>query len=448
MHDIPEIDINIENLSKIEGHANLEVNVRKGKVQAVKLKISEAKRFFTQGVRGKPALNVPQLVSRICGTCSIAHLTCCIEAVENAMGVTPSEQTIALRHLTMDAMMIRDHAMHLYIFCLPDIFGMDSVLEVADKEKWLIENALLVKRSGNELGKLVAGRSVHAPFPAVGGFVKTPANEDARGIVHELEHAREHALEFVDLFRDNMQQFERKTHFIALKNPNYDFFGGELCSSEGYCVTKQNFREHLRRVVMPYSQSTAFEFAEKEYMVGALARMNLNKEALHPKTRQDCGSSMKLFPSDNILMNNLAQAVEIVHCMDRSIERLESTDFKPEKYVVPPVKAGKGIGVIEAPRGTLYYDLETDEKGLIKYINLVIPTAQNHVNIERDIATLVDRNISSMGKEEISMEIEKLIRAYDPCMSCATHFLRVKWNGEGPAPSCGMRKQKSRRAVR
>ena len=439
MHDVPDIDINIENLSKIEGHANLEVNVREGKVKDVKLKISETKRFFTQGVRGKPALNVPQLVSRICGTCSIAHLTCCNFAVENAMGIKPSEQTTMLRHLTMDALMIRDHAMHLYIFCLPDIFGADSVLELADKEKWLVENALGVKRAGNELGKLVAGRSVHAPYPAVGGFMKTPKNGEEKEILHGLEHAREHALEFVDIFRDNAFSFERKTNFIALKNQNYDYFGGELCSSEGYCIGNENFRGHLDRVVMPYSQSTAFEFKGKEYMVGALARMNINKEAIHRKTKQDVAGCMKLFPSDNVFMNNLAQAIEIVHCIDRAMETLEGVDFKEEKYVMPKAKAGKGMGVIEAPRGTLYYDLEVDEKGLIKYINLVIPTAQNHVNIERDIGCLVEKNLS-MEKEALTMEIEKLIRAYDPCMSCATHFLRVKWTGAGKAPSSRKRK--------
>lgn len=446
MHDVPEIDINIENLSKIEGHANLEVNVRGGRVRAVKLKISEAKRFFTQGVRGKSALNVPQLVSRICGTCSIAHLTCCNEAVESAFGAVPSEQTAMLRHLTMDGLMIRDHAMHLYIFCLPDIFGVDSVLELADRERWAVENALAVKKAGNELGKLVAGRSVHAPYPAVGGFLKIPENGEARGLVHELEHARGHAMEFVDLFRDNLQTFERKTHFIALKNEKYDFIGGEICSSEGHCIGKGSFREHLQRVVMPYSQSTAFEFEGKEYMVGALARMNLNREALHRETKRDVAGCFGLFPSNNVFANNLAQAIEIVHCIDRAKEKLESADFRQEKYSPPKARAGKGIGVIEAPRGTLYYDLETDARGLIKYINLVIPTAQNHVNIERDIAHLVEGNLD-LGKGEIEMEIEKLIRAYDPCMSCATHFLKVKWSGGGIGRPRGRNGGRSRRAA-
>ncbi|MCX8175133.1 MAG: nickel-dependent hydrogenase large subunit [Candidatus Micrarchaeota archaeon] len=427
MHREGEFDIDIKHLSKIEGHTDLEVRVRNGKVVSAHMKISESKRFFTQGVRGKPALAVAQLVSRICGTCSIAHLACCIEAVENALGVVPSEQTTVLKNLTMDGLMIRDHAMHLYIFCLPDIMDADSILEIAGQNKQLIEKALEVKSAGNELSKLVAGRSVHAPYPQVGGFSKTPSNEDCRRMAHVLEHARQHALEFADMFRDVMPLFERKTHFIALKNPNYEFIGGELCSSEGYCIPHERFWDHLDRVVVPYSQATGFEFEGREYMVGALSRMNINKDALHRQTKADLSSMLSYFPSNNIYMNNLAQAIEIVNCIDHAIEKLESWDFKPEAYKAPPVKAGQGIGVIEAPRGTLYYALKINEQGNIDYINLVIPTAQNMINIEKDMAKIVQDNLD-VGREpdRIALEVERLVRAYDPCISCATHFLKLK----------------------
>ena len=426
MHKEGEFDIDIDHLSKIEGHADLDIKVKDGVVQHAHLKISESKRFFTQGVRGKSCLNVAQLVSRICGTCSVAHLTCCIEAVENTLGIEPSEQTRLLRNLTMDALMIRDHAMHLYIFCLPDILNADSVLELADRDKAVVEKALEVKSSGNELSKMVAGKAVHAPYPAVGGYTKVMTNEQAKEMAHTLSHAREHAIEFVELFREKLPVFERKTHFIALKNDNYEYIGGEICSSEGYCVSRQNFWEHLDRVVVPYSQATGFEFEGKEYMVGSLSRMNLNKDALHRDTKKDLGNCMSMFPSNNIYMNNLAQAVEIINAMDHAIEKLESWDFKPEQYKTPPVKAGSGIGVIEAPRGTLYYALKTDDKGMVDYINLVIPTAQNHQNIEKDVAKLVQDKMD-LERDDLSMEVEKLVRAYDPCMSCATHFLKLKF---------------------
>ena len=296
MHKEGEFDIDIEHLSKIEGHTDLEVRVKDGKVQYAHLKISEAKRFFTQGVRGKSCLNVAQLVSRICGTCSIAHLTTCIQAVENAIGVVPSEQTVLLRHLTKDGLMIRDHAMHLYVFCLPDIMNADSMLELADTNKALIEKALEVKSAGNELSKLVAGRAVHAPYPQVGGFTKIPTNDECKGNGAPAG-ARPRARAGVRgaYSASTMPSFERKTHFIALKNQNYEFSGGEICSSEGYCLTPR-ILDHLDRVVLPYSQATGFEFEGKEYMVGALARMNLNKDSLHKETKSDVASSLSISP--------------------------------------------------------------------------------------------------------------------------------------------------------
>ncbi|MEM3060584.1 MAG: nickel-dependent hydrogenase large subunit [Candidatus Anstonellales archaeon] len=432
MHKEGDFEIKVDSLSKIEGHADLEVKVKNRKVEYAHLKISESKRFFTQAVRGKSALNVAQVVSRICGTCSIAHLLCCIEAVENASGIIPSDQTMVLRNLTMDGLMIRDHAMHLYLFCLPDVMNADSILEIAENDRELVEKAFEVKSAGNELSKIIAGRAVHPPYPIVGGFSRVPPNDEARKIAHLLKDARDHALEFADIFRDAMPLFERKTHFVALKNQNYEFIGGELCSSEGYCISRKNFLEHLNRVVKPYSQATGFEFEGREYMVGALARMNLNREALHPDTKRDLSSMLAYFPSNNIYMNNLAQAIEIVNCIDHAIEKLETSDFKKEQISLPKLAAGEGVGVIEAPRGTLYYNLKINNGGLIDYINLVIPTAQNMVNMEKDMEKIVQDNLDvGRSKERIRVELERIIRAYDPCMSCATHFLKVRWIEEG-----------------
>src|SRR3989338_6186124 len=171
MHN--ELDITLENISKTEGHADLDVKVVGGKVTDVKLKISENKRFFTQAIRDKPLIGLPQLVSRICGTCSIAHLTCCTEAAERALEIVPSDQTMLFRKLSMYGLMIRDHALHLYLFVMPDLFGKDSLLEFdeTDKEQHeLLHDAFDIKAAGNHLSQAVAGRSVHAPYPAIGGF--------------------------------------------------------------------------------------------------------------------------------------------------------------------------------------------------------------------------------------------------------------------------------------
>ena len=421
-----DFDINIEHLSKTEGHADLDVRVRKGKVRSVKFRITENKRFFTQGVRGKPFSSVPQLVSRICGTCSTAHLTCNTEAVEKALGITPSEQTILLRKLTMYAMMIRDHAMHLYFFCLPDILGVDSVLELDESHNDLLRRAFELKAAGNNLSKAVAGRAVHPTFEQIGYFSNVPSPSQIKSSVSELRAARNHALELIDIFGKCGFTFSRESQFVALKTTDFSFLDGKVCSSSGTELEEEDYWDYLDRKVIPYSEATGFEFEGREYMVGALSRLNLNKGALHRDTARDTGKYLSLFPSSDVYRNNLAQAIEVLHSIDHSIEILEGADFREEKKPEVRMKAGKGIGVVEAPRGTLYHMIDIDKDGKLRYANFVIPTAQNQIKMENDIRFLVESMIGGK-KHDIEHEIEKLIRAYDPCMSCASHFLRVKW---------------------
>jgi len=424
MHE--DFDISIEGLSKIEGHASLDVKVRKGKVKDVKLKIIESKRFFTQAIRGKQFESVPQLVSRICGTCSIAHLTCCTEAIEKALGIKPSEQTTLLRKLMTYGMMIRDHAMHLYLFCLPDIFGKDSVLDFDERQHELIHHAFEVKKAGNDLSKLIGGRAIHPPYAQVGQFLHLPDKNETKQVINDLKKVRSHVFELVRIFYDCQFSFRKRTRFVALSTPDFSFLEGVIKTSQGLTIPEEKYWDHLHRVIIPYSQATGYEFEGKDFMVGALARMNLNREKLHRETKNDLGKYLRIFPSENIYHNNLAQAIETMHCIDHSIEILESSDFKKEPPFKIKIKEGKGAGAIEAPRGTLYYAMHLDNQGKILYGNLVIPTAQNQIKMENDIRSLVSQNLDK-NKQFIQHEIEKLIRAYDPCMTCATHFLKVNW---------------------
>jgi coenzyme F420-reducing hydrogenase alpha subunit len=211
-----------------------------------------------------------------------------------------------------------------------------------------------------------------------------------------------------------------------LTTEDFSFLEGIIKSTQRIMIPEEHYWEHLHRVIVPYSQATGFEFEGKDFMVGSLARMNLNRDKLHRETRRDLSKYLRIFPSEDIYHNNLAQAIEIMHCIDHSIEILESTDFKPEPKKEFKIKGGRGVGVIEAPRGTLYYAISLDKQGKILYGNLVIPTAQNQIKMENDIRALVSKNLDK-NKRFIQNEIEKLIRAYDPCMTCATHFLKVNW---------------------
>ncbi|MFH1256336.1 MAG: nickel-dependent hydrogenase large subunit [Candidatus Diapherotrites archaeon] len=424
MHKVSEISI--KNISKIEGHTHLTVKLRGKKVEHAELRISENKRFFMQAIKGKPFAVVPPTVSRICGTCSVAHLLASTEAVEKALGVKPSSQTMVQRKLLMNGLNIRDHALHLYFFCMPDLFGKDSVLEFDGKlQKWL-HDAFAVKTAGNNLCKLVGGRSVHPTLSAIGGFSAQPKKEEIPLVVSQLNEIRPKILGLIEVFYNSPFSFRRKTNHVALCTDDYSFLEGEIRSDEGACIPEINYWEHLHRVIMPYSTSTYFKFEGKPFMVGALARMNQNRGALHKDTKKDAQKFLKRFPSEDVFDNMLAQSIEILHCIDYSIELLESTDFQPEKPPQITPKAGQGVGVVEAPRGTLYYAVTLDAKGNVSNSNIVIPTAQNSINFEKDVATMVPK-ILSKPKHDIEHELEKLLRAYDPCMSCATHFLKVKW---------------------
>lgn len=420
-----DFDISLDKISKIEGSASLEIKVRNNKVKKVKLKITENKRFYTQAIRGKHCLAVHNIVSRICGTCSIAHLLCCIESVEKALGVKPSEQTMLLRKLAMYGTMIRDHALHLYFFVLPDILNVDSILEI-DNTK-ILEQAFRVKSAGNALATLIGGRAIHPTYIQVGYFEKVPNNrEEIKKVINILKSARNDVLELIEILDKCDFNYIRERIFVALVTKDYTFIEGEIKSSDGTIIKEEDYWDYLNRVIIPYSQATGFKFKGSEYMVGALARMNLNKEAIHKDTKKDVAKYLSRFPSNNVFHNNLAQAIEILHSIDHSIELLEINEFKEENKPEIKIKSSEGVGVLEAPRGTLYYMLSLDNDGKINYGNIVIPTAQNQIIMEVDICDLVSK-IINRSRHEIVHEIEKLIRAYDPCMSCASHFLKVRW---------------------
>ena len=426
MHDI---DINLDHLSKIEGHGMLDLRVRNSVVELVQFKITENKRFYTSAVQGKSYTAGPSLMSRICGTCSIAHLLCCIQAIENALDFTPTEQTKTLRKLTNYGLMIRDHALHLYFFSLPDVLGKDSILDFDENnpmEHDLVHAAFEVKSAGNNLSKLIAGKAVHAPYPMVGGFAHFPDKEGIKQSLNELRNVRHHIFNLMRIFGEWEHTLERETTFIALTNYDFGFLDGHLHTSKGTCIEKQFYTQHLEKILIPHSTATGYKFDEGNYFVGALARINLNKESLHPNTKRDAKEFLKMFPSNNIYHNNLAQAIEILHCIDHSIEILENTEFIPEKLNFPKPKQSSGIGITEAPRGTLYYKIDLNDGGTITHADVIVPTQQNQINIENDIKKFVENNLD-MDKNIMALEIEKIIRAYDPCMSCATHFLKINW---------------------
>ncbi len=425
-----DLNIVIDAVSKIEGHAEVEVVVKDDVVTDVQLKIEENKRFYTQAIRGKAYSGAPQLLSRICGTCSVAHLIGATVAVENALAVHVSEQTQKLRELTMHAMFIRDHTMHVAFFSLPDYLGIDSVLDAADSHPDLVRKAFAVKSAGNKLGKLVVGRSVHGLFAQIGSYAKVPTKDEALAMAKELRSVRGDAIDIVNLFIEKTFSFERDTHYVAKVGNKFDYLSGEIHSSRGLCIAPEFFFHHLQHVAKPYSQASAYQFEGGDYMVGSISRLNLFKNGLHPNTQKDLAHALVHFPTRDVYHNNLAQAIETVHSIDCAIDLLERNEFTKEPVPTPGRKSGDGVSAIEAPRGILYYMLSIGDDGKVRFADIVTPSSQNQINMENDLRELVPKYLKE-PKEKIALEIEKLIRAYDPCFSCASHFLKIKWTENG-----------------
>jgi len=324
--------------------------------------------------------------------------------------------------------------LHLYIFSLPDIYSKKSILDFEENDPiqhQLLDDTFAVKEVGNQLSIVIGGRSVHAPQPTVGGFLKLPNIEDIKNLKAKILEIRPRVLKLIEIF--GQSAFELKPDFpvvyTSLISPDFSFLEGNIETSDGKTISEKDLGTHLNAVIIPYSHARGFKFDGNMYSVGALARLNLSKNFLNPKTKKDIQKYLDLIPSNNLFHNNLAQAIEMLHAIDESIRIIDSLEkIEPESPISIKPFETTGIGVIEAPRGTLFYELNFNADGAVKKAEIIVPTGQNQVIMEKAIYQLVNQLLKKeTNKEEIIDEVEKLIRAFDPCMSCAAHFLKVKW---------------------
>ncbi len=425
--------ITIENITKIEGTAGLEVTVENNKVTDLKFMIKDYRRFYTEAVKGKPFIASPSFLSRICGTCSVAHLFASLEAIEKSQDIQLTEQTRLLRRLAYDGLMIRDHALHLYFFVLPDVLGIDSILDISDDHDdpghVLLHDSFDIKKLGSDITDVIIGAAIHAPYPTVGGFLKTPDATKLPDLITRLEKIRPQVLRGIKTFFDYKEEMLGNSDYLCLRNDtNYDFMEGEIINSAGKRVPESQLHDFLKSVVVPYSQSEGYVFSDEHenYLVGSLARINFNRDLLNVRTKKDTEEYLKVFPSNNVHHNNLAQAIEILQCVDDAIDILKNIKIVDEKPVKVTKKAGVGVGVVEAPRGTLYHMAKVDDKGMIIDYDVIVPTSQNQISIEKNLKKYFGENLDK-PEDLLKLEAEKIIRAYDPCMSCATNFLKIDW---------------------
>jgi sulfhydrogenase subunit alpha len=427
-------DVEVHHVTRVEGHGNIYVNVRKGIVEKCEWSIPEAPRFFEAMVGGRQWSELHHITSRICGICSIGHTLASLRATEAAMGITISDQDLKLRKLALHAENLQSHILHLGFLVLPDLLGVGSVIPLASSNPDEVKTVLGLHRKANEMSNLLCGRTTHPQRLIPGGFSKIPSMKELAALRQKLKESIPALQTVAELFKSlahKLPDFVRETEFIALTKPDeYALYDGNLGSTDTGTAPVNEYLSFTNEYIVPTSTAKRAKHVRESYMVGALARLNLNYDKLSPLAKKTA-EMFNLKPiCHNPFMNNVAQLVEVVHSVEdsvRLIDELEAAGLQSQSVYNKPeikVKAGRGIGAVEVPRGILFHDYTYNEKGVCTKANCIIPTNQNHGNIELDMKALLPKILDKTEKE-IELSLEMLVRAYDPCISCSTHCVRV-----------------------
>jgi coenzyme F420-reducing hydrogenase alpha subunit len=415
----------------VEGHGNIVVDVKNGELVQCELQIVEAPRFFEAMLRGRPYYEASHITSRICGICSTGHATASLRATENALGVKISEQTELLRKLVFHGEIIDSHVLHVYMLVAPDFFGVGSVLPLAATHPEVVKRALRIKKLSGDLCAMISGRHTHPVAMAIGGFTHLPSIKELLAMRERLVAAREDMDETIALLQAlPWPQFERETEYVSLQKDNeYAFIDGRIATTDGFTYAIPDYRQVTNEFLVPHSTAKHTKHNRDSYMVGALARFNNNFEQLHPRAKA-AAEKLGMKPLvTNSFLNSAAQAIEMVHCIEDSIlliDELVDRGLQEEPLYQFQGKGGEGTGSCDVPRGILFHNYIIDDEGLIQGANCVIPTGQNYANMEADMRALVPQILDRPHKQ-ITHMMEMLIRAYDPCISCSTHFLNVEF---------------------
>jgi coenzyme F420-reducing hydrogenase alpha subunit len=428
-----DFSIDVEHVTRVEGHGNIVLDVKSGKIEKIQWQVVEAPRFFEAMLRGQHYNKLRPITSRICGICSIGHSLASLKATEDALGVTITEQTALLRRLATHAENMQSHILHVGYLAVPDLLSVGSVFPlVGSKHTDTLLKIVRLHRLSNEMSDLVCGRTTHPIRLIVGGFSMVPTEKQLLNLKKRLEEGREltnDVASVVHSVADKLPAFTRETEYIGLSSEDeYALYDGVIASTDtGKHPAHRDYRKVMQEFVVPHSTAKHAKHTRGSYMVGALARFNLNSDKLHPAAKDVAALFGLKAINYNPFMNNIAQLVEFVHSIEDSIQLIDTLlekGVKDEKPVKATVKAGRGVGIVDVPRGILVHDYTLNSEGYCTKANCIIPTNQNHANIQLDMEKLVPQ-ILNRPEKEIELTLEMLVRAYDPCISCSTHYLDV-----------------------
>ncbi|MEO1765806.1 Ni/Fe hydrogenase subunit alpha [Thiobacter aerophilum] len=423
-----EIRIDVPVLSRVEGEGALELFIRDGHIERLQLNIYEPPRLFEKLLEGRSFEEVPDAVARICGICPVAYQMSAVRAIESAFGVRVTPWVEAMRRLFYCGEWIESHALHIHLLAAPDFFGCDSVVALAEKAPEAVRRGLRLQALGNDIIRFLGGRSVHPVGARVGGFHHSPTHAEASHLRERLLAALPEAEALVawcaawPLPADD-QDFE----CVSLSEPGrYPMMGDRIVSDRGLDIPIADFPHVFEERQVPHSTALHCLLRGRPYLVGPLARLNCHFAQLPEVVRERAQATGITWPSRNMYHSVVARAVEILFALSEAVDLLDRYQETDQPAVAMTPRAAQGFGASEAPRGLLWHHYAFDARGCVSSARIVPPTSQNQARIEADLAA----NLGAFGldRDEAALRLraEQVIRNYDPCISCATHFLRLR----------------------
>jgi len=441
--DSKNVKVDVHYLTRVEGHGNIVVDVKEGKLTKCEFQVIESPRFFESMLVGRSIWEAQHLTSRICGICACGHSLASIKAGEDALGIKPSDETVSLRKLLLYTEQLDSHILHIYILVAPDLLGVKSIMPLVKTHRPVIDMALRMKRMSDYAGEVLAGRHIHPISYVIGGLTQLPSKEGLEKLYQLMLQSRKDGEATLSLVKKlKFPEFQRPTQYMSLTcDDEYAMYEGDLVVNGKQKTKVSDYKKLFTETVVDYSRAKIATINGLPYAVGALSRFNNNADKLNKKAKLAAQELGLKAPCHNPYLNTAAQLVEWVHCLEESIkimEKILKDNLNENKVVVSSwpksteigkikYKPNTGIGCVEVPRGSLFHEYSIDEKGLITQANCVIPTNQNIGNLEADMRKLVPELLGKKTQEGITLDLEMLARSYDPCISCATHILDVKF---------------------
>ncbi|MBI2779822.1 MAG: Ni/Fe hydrogenase subunit alpha [Gammaproteobacteria bacterium] len=430
-----EINIHVPVLARVEGEGALDIAIRDGRIADLKLRIYEPPRLFEKFLEGRDYNEVPDMVARICGICPVAYQMSAVHALEGIFGapsfdIQPSPWVRGMRRVLYCGEWMESHSLHIHLLAAPDFLGYDNAIAMARDYPDEVRRGLRLQGLGNAIIRLFGGRSVHPVGVRVGGFYRAPDQQDVRALLEKLRAALPDAEALVAWTASlDLPQDTQPCINVALRHADeYPMNEGHIVSSAGLEIPVAEYEHHFREFQVPHSTALHSLLHDQPYLVGPLARLNLNLDRLPEQVTRALQATGISFPSSNMFHSIVARAVEVYCALSEAVRLLEVYEYPFSPYVSVVPRAGVGFGCTEAPRGILWHRYETDEQGLITSARIVPPTSQNQARIEEDLRQSLDAFGLANSDEDLRRRAETVIRNYDPCISCATHFLKLTVN--------------------